>query len=72
MNQVFSDFLRVLPLTYLCCHFLLLGSSEREGQKDKRPLPLFDNQPSKPFTGELTHHEGEIDIRSSAFQPLTH
>ena len=73
MNQVVSDFLRILPVTYLCCHFLLLGSSERKGQKDKRPLPLFDNQPTKRPRGELTHHEGKINMsRSSAFQLLAH
>ena len=68
-----SDFLRLLPVTYLCGHFLLLGSSERKGQKDKRPLPLLDNQPSKRPGGELTHHEGKSNIsRSSAFQLLTY
>ena len=69
MNQVVLDFLRIFTLTYLCGHFLLLCSSERKGQKDKRPLPPLDNQPSKQPRGELTHHEGKINIsRSSAFQ----
>ena len=76
MNQVVLDFLRILPVTYmyLCCHFLLLGLSEGKGQKDKRPLPLSENHPSKRPRGELTHHEGKINVmsRSSTFQLLTH
>ena len=51
---------------YLCCHVLLLGPSERKGQKRKRPLALFDNQPSKRPRGELTDHEGKIDMSKSS------
>ena len=29
-------------------------------EKDKRPLPLFDNQPSKRLLGELTDREGKF------------
>ena len=61
-------FFTIWPAVTYLCYFLLLGSSERNGEKDKRSLQPFDNQPSKRPRGELTDHEGKINMsRYSAF-----
>jgi hypothetical protein len=62
---------QVLQNDFICCHFLLVGSLESRPismEKDKRPLPLFYNQPSKRLRGELTDHEGKLMSRSSTFE----
>ena len=55
----------MLQNDYVCCHFLVSGSSECRPismEKDKRPLTVFDNQPSKRSRGEFTDHGGKVNM----------